>query len=274
MPSWPIGPRRARASWASEMTRKRQDAAQEPTKAQEPASSEAVARTAINADMVAAWLRRHPDFLARHPDILDSLDPPATPGLEDAGRSVIDMQQAMVLRLRQENEELRRTRDEMVTTLRSNLHSQHKIHEAVITLLSAQSFEHLIETISNEVMVLLDLDATSLCVENETGKVPQMHIGRVQCLPADSINALFGPSARVILRDHQPGDPALFGPASELVQSDAILRLSISGSTPPALLALGSRDPDHFSNNQGTELLQFLGLCLERLIRGWLEIPE
>lgn len=256
------------------MTRKRQDAAQEPIKGDEAGSSEASARTAINADMVAAWLRRHPDFLARHPDILDSLDPPATPGLEDAGRSVIDMQQAMVLRLRQENEELRRARDEMITTVRGNLHSQHKIHDAVITLLSAKSFEHLIETIANEMLVLLDLDATSLCVENETDKVPRMHLGRVQCLPPGSVDALFGPSARVVLRDNQPGDPALFGPASELVESDALLRLSISDSTPPALLALGSRHPEHFSNAQGTELLQFLGQSVERLIRGWLEIPE
>ncbi|MFD1380153.1 hypothetical protein [Fodinicurvata halophila] len=59
------------------MTRKRQDAAQEPPKGEEPGTSETSARTAINADMVAAWLRRHPDFLARHPDILDrSIRPP------------------------------------------------------------------------------------------------------------------------------------------------------------------------------------------------------
>ena len=53
-----------------------------------------------------------------------------------------------------------------------------------------------------------------------------------------------------------------------------MLRLTIASATPPALLAFGSRDPEHFHDGQGTELLAFLAQVIERLIRAWLDLPE
>ena len=71
-----------------------------------------------------------------------------------------------------------------------------------------------------------------------------------------------------------PGDGAVFPGTSGLVRSAALVRLRIAASTPPALIALGSRDPHHFEEGQGTELLAFLGQVVEHLVRAWLDLPE
>jgi hypothetical protein len=128
----------------------------------------AVARSAggalaqpVSADQVAAYLRRHPDFLARHPDLLDVLTPPT----RDRGKGVVDLQQFMVERLRRENAELSELRNDLVATGRSNLAIQSRVHEAILALLRAGSFEEFVETITTDLAVILDLDVVTIGVE-------------------------------------------------------------------------------------------------------------
>ena len=75
------------------------------------------------------------------------------------------------------------------------------------------------------------------------------------------------------LASDMPGEAAVFGPATRLVRSQALLRLHASRIAPVGLLAFGSRDSERFHPGQGTELLNFLARMLERLIRGWLHLP-
>ncbi len=70
------------------------------------------------------------------------------------------------------------------------------------------------------------------------------------------------------------GNPSAFGEAADLVRSAALVRLEISASTPPALLAFGSRDSEKFHPGQATELIGFLAAALESIIRGWLTLPD
>lgn len=254
------------------MSGKRPDASPEP--GIDRAAAEAARPPALNADLVAGYLRRHPDFLAENPALLDVLTPPARSAVAEAGRGVVDLQQAMVLRWRAEAERTRGTCDELIANARANQAIQGRIHQAVLALLAARSFEHLMETIGTDLPILLDLDAVFLCVERSDGQSPPVRLLGVRSLPPGAVADLLGPGRAVALRSHQPGEAVLFGPAAGLVASDALLRLEVSAATPPALLALGSRDPEHFTEGQGTELLQFLAQSLEHMIRAWLELPE
>ncbi|MEL7026558.1 MAG: DUF484 family protein, partial [Pseudomonadota bacterium] len=74
----------------------------------------------------------------------------------------------------------------------------------------------------------------------------------------------------VTLRSVQIGQPALYGEASDWVASEACLKLDLGEGRFPAMLALGSDDPHHFTSAQATDLLAFFGAVLERLIRRWL----
>jgi len=235
-----------------------------------PAASEPAAGGAELTDaMVADYLRRHPDFLARHSDLLDVLEAPA----RDHGEGVVDLQQFMMDRLRGEITRLRESRDDLVHTSRINMNAQARVHQAALTLLSARSFEHLIETVATDLLVILDLDAITICVEQpHDGGVPSRLRGVHQLQPG-TVEAFLGGQRQCVFLADVIGEPELFGEAAGLVRSAALLRLRISDATPPALLALGSRAPDQFEPGQGGDLLSFLARTLERTVRLWLDLP-
>ncbi len=223
----------------------------------------------ISADQVAGYLRRHPDFLNHYPELLDVLTPPA----RARGDGVVDLQQFMVERLRRNNGELTRLRDELVATGRSNLATQSRVHEAILALLRAGSFEEFVETITTDLTVILDLDVVTIGVEKAAEGAAWKPVAGVYCLEAGSVDALLGPSGNMLLREDIVGDPAIFDGGAGLVRSDALIRLKISSTSPPALLALGSRQTGAFHAGQGTELLAFLSRVLEVTFRAWLHLP-
>ena len=224
----------------------------------------------VSEAQVAAFLRRDPDFLRRNPQLLDAMAPPG----REQGDGVVDLQQVMVERLRGELGDLRQQRDDLLAMGRSNLSSQSRIHKVVIDLLAARSFERLIETVTTDLAVALDLDIVALCVERPGDGAPTPPVAGVKCLEPGSVDSIFGPGRGILLHSDVSGDPEVFGSGAGLVASEAMLRLTISSATPPALLAFGSRAPEHFHDGQGTELLAFLAQVIERLIRAWLDLPE
>ena len=224
---------------------------------------------AISADQVAGYLRRHPDFLNHYPELLEVLTPPA----RERGDGVIDLQQFLVERLRRENGELAQLRDELVATGRSNLATQSRVHEAILAILRARSFEEFVETITTDLAVILDLDVVTIGVEQSADGAAWKPLAGVYCLEAGSVDSLLGSSGNLLLREDTVGDPAIFAAGAGLVRSDALIRLKISANTPPALLALGSRQSGAFHAGQGTELLSFLSRVLEVTFRAWLHLP-
>ena len=82
------------------------------------------------AAQVIAYLRRHPDFLYRHPELLDLQAPPA----RHSDGTVVDLQHFMVERLRNDISRLRANQDEIIANSRDNLGTQERIHKAVLAL--------------------------------------------------------------------------------------------------------------------------------------------
>ncbi|MGH6962362.1 MAG: DUF484 family protein [Dongiaceae bacterium] len=223
----------------------------------------------VTAAQVADYLRRHPEFLARHPDLLDSQ---VAPGRKK-GDGIVDLQQFMVDRLRKDIARLRADQDDLLANSRDNLSTQDRIHKAVLAMLAAESFDHLIETAATDLAVLLDVDIVALCIEAVDDKAPLIRVEGVQLLSPGTVDKLLGAGRTVLLRDDTSGDPVIYGAGAGLVRSDALLRLSISDRTPPGLIGFGTRHPGYFNPGQGTELLNFLARILEQCIRGWLNLP-
>ncbi len=219
---------------------------------------------------VATYLRDHPDFLCQNPDLLDVLTPP---GRGD-GNGVADLQQFMVEKLRRDLAALTESRDGLVVTGRGNLKAQARVHEAALALLKARNFQHFIETLTTDLSVILDLDAIVVGVEQAENGDAKPPAAGVMPLSPKMVDRLIGPGQGIALHDHVTGDPAIFGAAAGLVQSEALIRLSFGSTAPTALLALGARDGEHFQPGQGTELLSFLARVVETSIRGWLNLPE
>jgi uncharacterized protein YigA (DUF484 family) len=223
-----------------------------------------------SAAQVIAYLRRHPDFLYRHPELLDLQAPAA----RHAEGPVVDLQQFMVERLRNDVAKLRANQDEIIANSRDNLGTQERIHKAVLALLEADTFEEFIEIITGDLVLLLEVDVVCLCIERTEGYNRRPKLDGLELLEQGSVDRIMGKGRQVLLRDDTTGDPEVFGGAAELVRSDALLRLKPSKAAPNALLAFGTRHPGYFHPGQGTELLSFLGRIIEFGIRSWLDLPK
>jgi uncharacterized protein YigA (DUF484 family) len=223
----------------------------------------------VTAEQVAGYLRENPAFLSEHVELLKDMAPPR----RELGDGVTDLQQMIIGRLRDSVSDLESEREELLLAGRNNLTTQAQVHEAVLALLSSQSFDHLIETVTTDLVVLLGVDVVTLCVEAAEDGSPQVRTQGVYRLPKGTVNGVLGRGRDVLLRSNTVGDPAIFGAGAGLVRSEALLRLNVSGRAPSGLLAFGSRDPGHFHSGQGTELLSFLVRALETMMRGWLNLP-
>jgi uncharacterized protein YigA (DUF484 family) len=223
-----------------------------------------------SADDVAAYLRRNPDFLADHPELLAALTPPTL----RRGDSVVDMQHFMLQRLRSDVGRLKAQQRALITASRANLTSRNRIHAAVLAIIAASSFEQLLQIVTTDLAVLLDVDVVTIGVESAASKRPRLPLHGIQILRRGTVDNLLGAERGALLCADTPGDHALFGSAAGLVRSQALLRLDVSEHAPVGLLCIGTRRPDKFRPGQGTELLSFLARVTELTFAAWLDLAQ
>lgn len=230
-----------------------------------------VAPPGLSEAEVVAWLKQHPDLLSRHPDLCDALLPPARP--QAGGDNVVDLQRFMVQRLQGELHRVSHIGSEILDASRQNVSAIQRVHAAVLMLLEATSFEHLIHMATQDWTDLLEVDVISLCVEGDPERMRAIATGGVFVLPPGSIDTVLG-ALPALTRDRCDSADWIYGPAAALVRSDALARLDFGPTAPQAMLALGSREATKFLPSHGTDLLQFLAGVLGRAVRSWLDLPR
>lgn len=224
-----------------------------------PGAGDPVAQT-LSPGQVEAFLQSHPDFLMERPELMASLLPD-----RDLGTGVVDFQARALKALRIEADELRAGAREVIHTARENMSLQSATHQAVIALLAADSLDNLMVALAQDVPMLVHVDLAALVCEPG---LPLPLAGQVIPVPHGEIDRLLeGSDTR--LRPFSGNGAALYGEASALIRSDALVRLKNHGH-PPALLALASRDMGTFEPGQGTELLVFLASVLDFCLMRWL----
>ena len=223
--------------------------------------------TALDPHQVRAYLRENPGFLSENSDLLSSMAAPERP----AGEGIADFQKYMVERLRREGEELKAQQGEIIANARANMNTLNRVHSAILFLLDARSFEDFINAMTTDLAVLLDVDAAILAVESNELSLPQIAQHGVRVVPQGTCDAWLG-NRPTRLNGNIAGDPQIFGPVADLVQSQVMVRLDIDPRMPQAMLVLGSRNPEIFDPSQGSELAQFMGRVIERQLRHWLQI--
>ena len=221
----------------------------------------------VGASDVIAYLREHPDFLDRHPEALRLVRPPT----RKTGDGVLDFQHFMLERLRSDVVRLEDEQKILISTSRGNLAGQCRVHKAVVAMLRAANFEHLLQIVTTDLAVLIDVDVVTIGVESEGARMTRLPVHGIHLLRSGMVDALLGPNRDALLSSDVQADPALFGAAAGLVRSQALLRLSVSRSGPIGLMCIGTRKPDTFYPGLGTELLGFLARALEITIAQWLE---
>jgi len=220
---------------------------------------------------VAAYLRRNPDFLLRHPDLLRVLAPP---GRDESG--VVDLQRAMVERERRNNGQLRGVLRQVLDLGENNQTSMTRVHDAALALAGLGRLKDLAAEIAGSWPQRLGCDAAALCFETRAAALPAAP--GLAALAPGRVEALAGAGPARLQGGLEGGPPDVFGAAAGQTASYALLRLppvKASGQGGPAgLLALSSRDPAHFQAGQGTELLVFLARAVAAHLPMLIDPPE
>lgn len=222
----------------------------------------------LNEKDILAWLRANPNFLVKHPDILEHLAPPK----ENMGKGVADFQHYMVQRLKKDKDSITETTRDLIEVSRANMNNVTRIQEATLKLLEARNFIQFIQAITMDLGTILDVDMAVLVVETTGNDIPSIVASGIKVVPPGTIKQWMNGDT-VLLQSDIQGSDAIYGGGARLVRSQAVLRVDISMQTPPAVLCFGSRDPEMFRDGQGTELIAYLARVVERCFRLWLEVP-
>jgi len=228
-------------------------------------SEEKANAAALTEDQVRNWLMENPDFLSENNDLFAANLPEARVSEE----GVVNMQSFLLEKLQKETRDLKDLQGNLVAAARGNLHTQSIVHQSVLELLEATSFNQFVHILTQDLPDVLEVDVMTLCIEDSPISFPDMT--GLQRLKAGSVDRVYWPENNVVMRTDAPNSKAVFGPAKDLVSSDCLIRLEVPALQADALLGIGSREQDHFHPEQGTELIEFFACCTESLLRLWVE---
>jgi len=222
----------------------------------------------VTEEEVIAFLRKKKDFFRDNPELLEELSAPG----QKHGKGVVDFQQALVERLKSDKSNAHKVQKELIETFRANMSNQNRIQTAVLVILEAETFEEFIETLTQDLPVLLDVDTCNLVIEATSKEVPFVNQAGIRFARQGFVKSWLG-EGDALLQPNINGHEDIFGPGAGLVKSHALLRLEISAHTPAGIIAFGSRNPEAFAPDQAIDQIGFLAQVVERCFRFWI-LPE
>ncbi len=219
----------------------------------------------LNDKGVAAWLKAHPDFFLRFPNLIEALKLPG----QKMGEGVADFQKFMVEKLKADKHKVVNLQRELIENVRANVNNQNRIQSAILILLEAESLEEALQTITQDFTILLDVDVVSVVIEKGPALNRHIAVDGVQIGRSGIVRDWLG-DGDALLQAEAEGHPEIFGPGAGLVKSQALLKLETDPDNPKGILAFGSRVPGAFHEGQGVEQIYFLAQVVERCLRLWL----
>ena len=186
--------------------------------------------------------------------------------------SVIPFKDHALARLRARLGAVEEANQDLIAFARGHSGAVSAIHEAVLAAIEADSVDDLLHVVTQEWPLILGIDAVALAliVGDKAFRADGNGIHEVEPqLLLRSIERVEG----VAMRKVEHGHP-LFGPACDLIRSEALIRIECDPPLPVGLIALGQRSELDLDARHGSELLMFLGRSLAAIIRRWLVNPE
>lgn len=182
--------------------------------------------------------------------------------------SVIDFEGGAVASMRRRVAEVEEANQDLIAFARGHSGAVSSIHQAVIAATDANGLDHLIHIVTQMWPDILGLDAVSVALF-AGDKGLRADASGMQFVERRIVEKSVADIEGVVMRGVERGHP-LFGPASELIRAEALIRLTAEAPLPGGVLALGQRRPQGFDTRAGSELLGFLGAMLSRMIGRWL----
>lgn len=194
---------------------------------------------------------------------------------DQSGGNIVDLRSVAMERLEARFDRLEDTHRNVIAAAYDNLAGTNQVHRAILRMMDATTLEGFLADLSGEVADILRVDAIRLVVESS---VPGSHSNDgtgVAVMPENYVDGYITlgrnmPARQVTLREFQKVGGSLYGPRAEYIKSEACLKVDLGPNQLPAMLVMGSEDPQLFTPQQGTDLLTFFAGVFERVVRRWL----
>ncbi len=213
----------------------------------------------LSPEQVADWLRKHPDFLARHPELLRDMELPH----ETGATSLMERQ---VSQLRQDNAELMQRLRELAGIAGENERLMQRLHDLTLELSATTAPDRLVGILEASLLRDFRADRVMLLLDHPADGIQELD--SVTPLPSgtrpDWVNR--------ILSDGQPRCGRLTREKMDWVfgqdQAPQVASAALIPLERPGLLAIGSSSEERFYPDMGTLFLKLLGTTVnDRLAR-------
>jgi uncharacterized protein YigA (DUF484 family) len=211
-------------------------------------------------DTVAQFLREDPDFLARHPSLVKSLQIPHSCG------GAVSLIEHQVEALRRECQELREHLASLVENARSNEELAQRVHRLQLTLVDSRGLDDLFTALYQGLEEGFGADRVGLRIFADPADVQDRSLLElVGHTPGEELFAPLFAGGRPVCGPVEPDWARfLFGDRVSEVASAALLPLQVGRRR--GVLGIGSRSPRRFQPSMGTLYLRQLAEMLERLV--------
>lgn len=212
---------------------------------------------APGADAVAAFLQANPEFFVEREELLISLRLP-----HQRGDTVSLVERQMKL-LRERNIEMRHRLSQLMDVARDNDRLFDKTRRLILDILDAASLEEVVIAVEDSLRQEFQVPFVSLILFSEIATPVGRWVSSSEA--HQSIGALLsgGKTVSGSLRDHELD--FLFGEEQrKQVGSTAVVALTHQGLH--GVLAIGSRDPQHYKSSVGTLFLSYIAEVLGRVL--------
>lgn len=210
-----------------------------------------------NAEQIAAYLRRHPDFFLKRPDLLMDIEVAHPAG------GAVSLLERQVSVLRERNMDMRHRLNNLLDTARTNDRLFEQTKQLVLHLLEAQTLDQIVDTFVDSLQKEFEVDFASMVLIGN----PSAHRGtraRVVVLgeARTHIDGLLKSSKAVcgVLRPEEV--QFLFPDHARQVGSAAVVPLA--HGYPLGVLAIASTDAHYFRSSMGTLFLGYIAEVLNR----------
>ena len=223
--------------------------------------SEVKALTGLKPQEVADYLEQHPDFFIGKDDLLLKLTLPHQRG------EAISLVERQIALLREGNMDYRRRLTYLSETAKDNERLFERMRKLVLMLLESRDLEQLLEAIADSLNHEFKIEQHTLILFSEKPMSLPVRIEHVDVATKALGNIL------------EKGKPAcgqfeddelkfLFPEQAEGIGSVAVIPLTYSLNEPQQLgvLALASKDPEHFQEGMGSLFTGYIGDVLSRML--------
>ena len=199
---------------------------------------------------------------------------------KNLGSKIVDLRSVAMQKMDGELKKLKRSNQQVIATAYENLVGMKQVHQVVLKSLEQNNFDEFITNLDTEACDILRVDCIKLGLETHyslqnTEKNDSKLFELLDLYPVDFVDTYISQGENngtddVVLRPTPKGSEQVYGKLSKNLKSEGCIKLKIGNEKIIGILALASKEREKFTEQQGVELLKFMGSVFERRISHWL----